>query len=69
MSKRSAPACASTCGSSTQRATRPYEVDLSIGATLVDEPADQDLEEFIARADEAMYRDKRADRPPLLTDL
>lgn len=39
---------------------RPYEVDLSIGATLVDEPADQDLEEFIARADEAMYRDKRA---------
>jgi diguanylate cyclase (GGDEF)-like protein len=40
--------------------TRAYEVDLSIGATLVDEPADQDLEEFIARADEAMYRDKRA---------
>jgi diguanylate cyclase (GGDEF)-like protein len=40
--------------------TRSYEVDLSIGATLVDEPADQDLEEFIARADEAMYRDKRA---------
>jgi diguanylate cyclase (GGDEF)-like protein len=40
--------------------TRPYEVDLSIGATLVDEPADQSLEEFIARADEAMYRDKRA---------
>jgi diguanylate cyclase (GGDEF)-like protein len=40
--------------------TRPYEVDLSIGATLVDDPADQNLEEFIARADEAMYRDKRA---------
>jgi diguanylate cyclase (GGDEF)-like protein len=40
--------------------TRSYEVDLSIGATLVDEAADQDLEEFIARADEAMYRDKRA---------
>jgi two-component system, cell cycle response regulator len=39
---------------------RSYEVDLSIGATLVDEPADQDLEQFIARADEAMYRDKRA---------
>jgi diguanylate cyclase (GGDEF)-like protein len=40
--------------------TRPYEVDLSIGATLVDDPADQNLEEFIARADAAMYRDKRA---------
>lgn len=41
---------------------RPYEVDLSIGATLVDEPADEDLdlEEFIARADEAMYQAKRA---------
>lgn len=39
--------------------TRPYQVDLSIGATLVDDPADQDLEAFIARADEAMYREKR----------
>ena len=39
---------------------RPYEIDLSIGATLVDEPAEQDLEEFIARADEAMYQEKRA---------
>ena len=39
---------------------RPYEVDLSIGATLVDEPAEQNLEEFIARADEAMYQEKRA---------
>ena len=39
---------------------RPYEVDLSIGATLVDEPADEDLEEFIARADAAMYLEKRA---------
>ena len=40
--------------------TRPYQIDLSIGATLVDEPADQDLEAFIARADEAMYQEKRA---------
>jgi diguanylate cyclase (GGDEF)-like protein len=39
--------------------TRPYVVDISIGATLVDDPADQDLEAFIARADEAMYREKR----------
>jgi two-component system cell cycle response regulator len=39
---------------------RPYEIDLSIGVTLVDEPAEQDLEEFIARADEAMYQEKRA---------
>ncbi len=39
---------------------RPYEIDLSIGATLVDEPAEQNLEEFIARADEAMYQEKRA---------
>jgi len=39
---------------------RPYAVDLSIGATLVDGPADLNLEEFIARADEAMYQEKRA---------
>jgi diguanylate cyclase (GGDEF)-like protein len=39
---------------------RPYEVDLSIGATLIDESADENLEEFIARADEAMYQEKRA---------
>ena len=39
---------------------RPYQVDLSIGATLVDGPADLNLEEFIARADEAMYQEKRA---------
>jgi two-component system, cell cycle response regulator len=38
---------------------RPYDVDLSIGATLVDEPADQDLEAFLARADEAMYQEKK----------
>ncbi len=44
---------------------RPYAVDLSIGATLIDESADENLEEFIARADEAMYQEKRAanDRP------
>ena len=39
---------------------RPYVVDLSIGATLIDDSADEDLEEFIARADEAMYQEKRA---------
>jgi diguanylate cyclase (GGDEF)-like protein len=39
---------------------RPYQVDLSIGATLVDGPADLNLEEIIARADEAMYQAKRA---------
>ncbi len=38
---------------------RPYEVDLSVGATLVDDPADEGLAAFIARADEAMYREKR----------
>jgi len=43
---------------------RPYEIDLSIGVTLVDEPAEQDLEEFIARADEAMYQEKRANARP-----
>jgi diguanylate cyclase (GGDEF)-like protein len=39
---------------------RPYDLDLSIGATLVDRPADENLEAFIARADEAMYLEKRA---------
>lgn len=39
---------------------RPYAIDISIGATLVDEPADDDLEAFIALADEAMYQEKRA---------
>ena len=39
---------------------RQYQVDLSIGATLVDQPAEQSLEEFIARADEAMYEEKRS---------
>jgi diguanylate cyclase (GGDEF)-like protein len=40
-------------------ATRPYQVDLSIGATLIEDPVGEDLEAFIARADEAMYREKR----------
>jgi diguanylate cyclase (GGDEF)-like protein len=39
---------------------RRYDVDLSIGATLVDDTAEQTLEELIARADEAMYQEKRA---------
>src|SRR5262249_22002945 len=42
--------------------TRPYQVDLSIGATLI-EHADEDLEAFITRADEAMYREKRRVSP------
>jgi GGDEF domain-containing protein len=39
-------------------------VDLSIGATLVDASTDQSLEELIARADEAMYQEKRANARP-----
>jgi two-component system, cell cycle response regulator len=39
---------------------RAYLVDLSIGTTLIDKSADENLEEFIARADEAMYQEKRA---------
>jgi two-component system, cell cycle response regulator len=39
---------------------RPYAVDLSIGATLIDDSANENLEDFIARADEAMYQEKRA---------
>ena len=46
--------------------TRPYPVDLSIGATLIDHPEDQDLEAFIARADEAMYSEKRRAGSPAL---
>ncbi|HEY7638868.1 MAG TPA: diguanylate cyclase [Steroidobacteraceae bacterium] len=43
---------------------RPYEVDLSIGATLIQDVAGEDLEAFIARADEAMYREKRRGPSP-----
>ena len=39
------------------------QVDLSIGATLIDRPSDQSLEALIARADEAMYAEKRRARP------
>ena len=39
---------------------RPYEVDVSIGSTLIDDPSEHTLEEFVARADEAMYQEKRA---------
>jgi two-component system, cell cycle response regulator len=39
---------------------RAYHLDLSIGATLVDEDGDDGLEAVIARADEAMYQEKRA---------
>lgn len=44
--------------------SRPYQVNISIGVTLVDEPADEDLEAFIARADQAMYQEKRAASAP-----
>ena len=44
--------------------SRLYQVDLSIGATLVDASTDQSLEELIARADEAMYQEKRANARP-----
>jgi diguanylate cyclase (GGDEF)-like protein len=39
---------------------RPYTLDLSIGMTLVDGSTDDDLEALIARADAAMYIEKRA---------
>lgn len=39
---------------------RPYVLDLSIGTTLVDSAADEDISELISRADAAMYEEKRA---------
>ncbi|HEX2494051.1 MAG TPA: diguanylate cyclase, partial [Steroidobacter sp.] len=41
---------------------RPYVLDLSIGATLVDIAEDDDIDALIARADAAMYAEKRARR-------
>lgn len=41
---------------------RPYRLDLSIGATLVNVADDDDIEALIARADAAMYKEKRAAR-------
>lgn len=42
---------------------RPYLLDISIGAMLVERPAEEDLETLIARADAAMYEEKRRRRP------
>lgn len=39
---------------------RPYMLDLSIGTTVVHVPTDEELEALIARADAAMYEQKRA---------
>ncbi|PZN32452.1 MAG: hypothetical protein DIU71_07550 [Proteobacteria bacterium] len=39
---------------------RPWLLDVSIGTTLVDVRSDEDIEALIARADAAMYREKRA---------
>jgi two-component system, cell cycle response regulator len=40
--------------------TRPYQLDISIGMTLVEVPCEEELEALIARADAAMYEEKRA---------
>jgi two-component system, cell cycle response regulator len=42
---------------------RPYRLDVSIGTTLVTVTSDEDIEALIARADAAMYEDKRALAP------
>lgn len=39
---------------------RPYTLDVSIGMTAIDLASDADLESVIARADAAMYEEKRA---------
>ena len=39
---------------------RPYVLDLSIGTTLVNVAEDDNIEALIARADAAMYKEKRA---------
>lgn len=38
---------------------RPYMLDVSIGTTIVDITCDEDIETIIARADAAMYEEKR----------
>jgi two-component system, cell cycle response regulator len=40
----------------------PYVLDLSIGATLINAAADDTIEQLIARADAAMYEEKRASK-------
>jgi diguanylate cyclase (GGDEF)-like protein len=44
------------------RSDRPYMLDLSIGATLIDVASDDAIEDLIARADAAMYEEKRASK-------
>lgn len=39
---------------------RPYPLNISVGMTLVDIPTEEDLESLLARADAAMYEEKRA---------
>jgi len=39
---------------------RPYPLNISVGMTLVDIPTEEDLESLLARADAAMYIEKRA---------
>jgi diguanylate cyclase (GGDEF)-like protein len=39
---------------------RPYPLDFSIGMTVVDAGAEQDLQSLLAKADAAMYREKRS---------
>jgi diguanylate cyclase (GGDEF)-like protein len=40
-----------------------YTLDISIGTTVVDAQTEENLEELLARADAAMYEDKRATHP------
>jgi diguanylate cyclase (GGDEF)-like protein len=42
------------------RNERPYRLDVSIGTTVVNVTTDEDIEAVIARADAAMYEEKRA---------
>lgn len=41
-------------------AKRPYTLDVSIGTTIVNVTMDDDIESMIARADAAMYEEKRS---------
>lgn len=43
---------------------RPYRLDVSIGTTLVNSKHEDDIETLIARADAAMYEEKRASNTP-----
>ncbi|HKE96081.1 MAG TPA: diguanylate cyclase, partial [Povalibacter sp.] len=43
-------------------AHRPYTLDVSIGTAIVDLANDDDIDALIARADAAMYEEKRTTR-------